>query len=86
MCVAAPFVVLASLIVGFFDPHGGESLLAAGAFLVAFLAVACAFFGGFLCLFASERVPGFLRPKWATACAIIGIAGGFGAGLLALIT
>lgn len=86
LCAAAPVVVGVSLVVGFFDPHGGESALAASAFVVAFLAVACAFFGGFLCLFASEKVPGFVRPKWATACAIGGISGGFGAGLLALVT
>jgi len=86
LCAAAPVVVATSLVVGFLDPHGGESPLAASAFVVAFLAVACAFFGGFLCLFATEKVPGFVRPKWATACAITGIAGGFGAGLLALIT
>jgi hypothetical protein len=86
LCAAAPVVVVISLVVGFFDPQGGESWIAASAFVVAFLAVASALFGGFMCLYAAEKVPGFARPKWATACAIGGIAGGFGAGLLALIT
>lgn len=86
LCAAAPVVVVISLVVGFFDPHGGESLIAASAFVISFLAVAFALFGGFMCLYAAEKVPGFVRPKWATVCAIIGIAGGFGAGLLALIT
>ena len=86
LCAAAPLVVAASLAVGTLDPHGGENLIAAGAFVISFLAVACALVGGFLCLYAAEKVPGFVRPKWATACAIGGIAGGFGAGLLALIT
>jgi len=86
LCAAAPVVLVISLVVGFFDPHGGETPLAASAFVVAFLAVASAFFGGFMCLYATEKVPGFVRPKWATACAVTGIAGGFGAGLLALIT
>jgi len=86
LCAAAPVIVVVSLVVGFLDPSGGETPLAAGAFVVAFGAVASAFFGGFMCLYAGEKVPGFVRPKWATACAITGIAGGFGAGLLALIT
>lgn len=86
LCAAAPFVVVLSLVVGFVDPHGGENWIAASAFVVAFLAVACALFGGFMCLYAAEKVPGFVRPKYATACAIGGIAGGFGAGLLALVT
>jgi hypothetical protein len=86
LCAAAPFVVAASVVVGLFDPHGGESLPAAIALAIAFHGVALALFGGFMCLYAGERVPGFVRPKWATACAIAGVAGGFGAGLLALIT
>jgi hypothetical protein len=91
LCAAAPFVVAASVFVGLFDPHGmdpdsGENLLAAIALAVASAGVALALLGGFMCLYAGERVPGFVRPKWATACAIAGIAGGFGAGLLALIT
>jgi hypothetical protein len=86
LCAAAPVVVVASLVFGAFDPHGGENWVAASAFVVAFCAVACALFGGFMCLYAGEKVPGFVRPKWATACAIAGITGGFGAGLIALIT
>lgn len=86
LCALAPCVVVASLVFGAFDPHGGENWIAASAFVVAFGAVACALFGGFMCLYAAEKVPGFVRPRWATACAVAGIAGGFGAGLLALIT
>lgn len=86
LCAAAPFVVATSVVVGLFDPHGGENLIAAAAFVIAFCAVASALFGGFMCLYAAEKVPDFVRPKWATTCAIGGIAGGFGAGLLALIT
>jgi hypothetical protein len=86
LCAAAPVVVAISIVVGLFDPHGGENWIAAIAFVVAFLAVACALFGGFMCLYAAEKVLGFVRPKWATTCAVIGIAGGFGAGLIALIT
>ncbi len=86
LCAAAPVVVVISVIVGMFDPDGGETWIAAAAFGIAFLGVACALFGGFACLYAGEKLPGFVRPKWATACAVIGIAGGFGAGLLALVT
>jgi len=85
-CAAAPIVVGISIVVGMLDPHGGESWVAALAFVIAFTGVGCALVGGFACLYAAEKTPNFVRPKWATACAALGIAGGFGAGLLALVT
>ncbi len=86
LCATSPFVAVVSLIVGLFDPEGGESLLAASALLVAFIGVAIGLGGLFTTLLASEVVPGWRAPRWAFPCAIGGIGGGFLAGVLGVIT
>lgn len=86
LCAVAPFVAAISLVIGFLDPHGGENPLAASALAVAFLAVACGLIGLFLALYATEKVPGFVRPRWAAKAGVAGIAGGFLAGILGVVT
>jgi hypothetical protein len=86
LCALAPVVAVAALVIGWFDPHGGENPIAASALAVAFLAAGVGLSGLFLSLLASERVPGFVRPGWSLPCAIGGIFGGFLGGLLGVIT
>lgn len=86
LCAAAPFVVVISLVVGLLDDHGGENPIAATALAIAFVAVALGLVGLFTSLYALERVPGFVRPKWVLPCAFGGIGGGFVAGLIGLVT
>jgi len=86
LCALAPIVVLAALVIGFLDPHGGETPLAAASLAVAFLAAGCGLGGAFLAALAVEKVPGFVRPRWALPCAIVGVVGGFLGGILGVIT
>jgi uncharacterized membrane protein YfcA len=86
LCAVAPFVAAASFVIGFLDPHGGENPLAASALAVAFVAVACGLIGVFLLLYASEKIAGFVRPRWAAPMAVGGILGGFLGGIVGLIT
>ncbi len=86
LCALAPVVAFTALVIGWFDPHGGENPIAASALAVAFMAAGVGLAGLFLSLLASERVPGFVRPRWSLPCAIGGIFGGFLGGLLGVIT
>ncbi|MBL8861704.1 MAG: hypothetical protein JNK02_06790 [Planctomycetes bacterium] len=86
LCAVAPFVAVVSFVIGFLDPHGGENPLAASALAVAFVAVASGLIGLFTSLYATEKVPGFVRPRWAAPAAVGGIAGGFLGGIVGLIT
>jgi len=86
LCAAAPLVAIMAFVIGWFDPHGGENPIAAAALAVAFAAAGFGLSGLFLSLLASERVPGFERPRWSLPCAIGGIFGGFLGGLLGVIT
>ncbi len=86
LCAACPVVTALSFIVGFLDPHGGENPIAATALAIAFVAAGVGLVGLFTCLFATERVPGFVRPRLAVPLAVGGIGGAFAAGLVGLIT
>lgn len=82
----APPVALASFVVGWLDPEGGETLLAAVALAIAFAAVFFGLAGLFALQYTREALPGETVPKWALPCGVAGIAGGFVAGLVGLIT
>lgn len=82
----APPTALGAFVVGWFDPEGGETLLAATALAVAFGAVFLGLAGLFALQYAKESLPGEPVPKWALPCGVAGIAGGFLGGLMGLVT
>lgn len=84
--LAGPPTALASFVVGWMDPEGGETILAAAALAVAFGAVFFGLAGLFALQYTREALPGEPVPKWALPCGVAGIAGGFVAGLLGLVT
>lgn len=83
---AAPLAAAASFVVGWFDPEGGETLLAALALAIAFMAAFFGLAGLFGLQQSNERLANPARPAWALPCGLCGIFGGFLGGLVGLIT
>lgn len=84
--LAGPPTALAAFVVGWLDPEGGETVLAATALAVAFGAVFFGLAGLFALQYTRETLPGEEVPRWAVPCGVAGIAGGFVAGLTGLVT
>ena len=82
----APVVAALSFAVGWLDPEGGETPLAALALAIAFMAAFFGLAGLFGLQQANERLAERARPSWALPCGLGGIFGGFLGGLLGLIT
>lgn len=82
----APVVAAMSFAVGWLDPEGGETPLAALALAIAFMAAFFGLAGLFGLQQANERLAERSRPSWALPCGLSGIFGGFLGGLLGLIT
>jgi uncharacterized membrane protein YfcA len=82
----APGVAAASFVVGWFDPEGGETPLAALALAISFMAAFFGLVGLFGLQQANERLAERSRPSWALPCGLCGIFGGFLGGLVGLIT
>jgi uncharacterized membrane protein YfcA len=83
---AAPITAAGSFVVGWLDPEGGETPLAALALVVAFMAAFFGLAGLFGLQQANERLSERSRPSWALPCGVGGIFGGFLGGLVGLIT
>ncbi|MEY2808376.1 MAG: hypothetical protein RIR65_2793 [Planctomycetota bacterium] len=83
---AAPLAAAGSFVVGWLDPEGGETPLAALALVVAFMAAFFGLVGLFGLQQADERLSERSRPSWALPCGLCGIFGGFLGGLVGLIT
>ena len=83
---AAPPTVALSFGVGWLDPEGGETLLAATALVFAFVAAFFGLAGLFGYQYSKERLPEQAPYRWAVTFGITGILGGFLAGLVGLVT
>ena len=83
---AAPPTVVVSFGVGWLDPEGGETLLAATALVFAFVAAFLGLAGLFGYQYSKERLPDQAPYRWAATFGITGILGGFLAGLVGLVT